>query len=613
VALVLAILAAPAFASGLEVQPASSVFPQRAVLVSGQGIVALSASRVHVVENGEPVHSVTVHSLRQASANDFGVVLVIDVSPNVAAIERAVAAARGLAAERPGKGMLGIVEADASPPIGLPLTRDAAAISTALATTPVISHHGQHVYDAVLTAVGMLRSAGIASGSVIVLSDGADRGDSATLQRVIASAAGGHIRIFSVGIASPRFDQQTLTSLTQPSGGTFVEAGSQQLPEVFTALESRLSAAYLIRYLSAQRAGQRVAASLRIDGVPGAYDLSYVAPPIGAAELRRAAAPPRSSFWTSTGTALLVSLICALLIGVAAWALLRRREGVLRRVGAFVASVGPAGGGAKPRNLVQRALGDPRRRRRRSPWLDALVLELEVARLNISPARLALITLAGTGLLAWVLVEATSSGVGVILALAFPVAVGVAIRSLAGRQRRQFEEQLPDNLQVLASAMRAGHTFLGALGVVVEDAPEPSRRELGQALADEQLGVPIATALDRVSTRMKSTDFQQVTLIATLQRDTGGNTAEVIDLVTDTIRDRLDLRRFIRTLTAQGRLSGGILTALPIALLIAISIINPSYTYPLFHKAIGIIALFVAGAMVISGALILRRIVNIEV
>jgi tight adherence protein B len=189
----------------------------------------------------------------------------------------------------------------------------------------------------------------------------------------------------------------------------------------------------------------------------------------------------------------------------------------------------------------------------------------------------------------------------------------MSIRFLASRQRRVFEEQLPDNLQVIASALRAGHTFVGALGVMVEDAPEPSHRELRRALADEQLGVPLVDVLNQVSTRMKSVDFQQITLVATLQRDTGGNTAEVIDVVTETIRDRLDLRRLVRSLTAQGRLAGGILTALPIALLIAISVINPGYTSPLFHKALGILALSLACAMVISGALIIRRIIDIKV
>jgi tight adherence protein B len=318
------------------------------------------------------------------------------------------------------------------------------------------------------------------------------------------------------------------------------------------------------------------------------------------------------TFWTSSLAAVLVSLACAVLIGIAITLLTRRRQDVVTRVGGFVNP--SADKRSKQPTLADRALGDSTARRRdRSPWLDALALEFDVARIGIPPRRLALLTAAGTVVLGWLLVSATSSPAAAFLALTVPVAVRMGIRFRAGRQRREFEEQLPDNLQVIASALRAGHTFLGSLGVMVGDAPEPSRRELGRALADEQLGVPIVDALGKVGERMKSEDFQQVTLVATLQRDTGGNTAEVIDVVSDTIRDRLDLRRLVRSLTAQGRLAGGMLSCLPVALLMVISLINPGYTRPLFHSALGIVALIMAALMVISGSVIIRRIITIEI
>ncbi len=163
-----------------------------------------------------------------------------------------------------------------------------------------------------------------------------------------------------------------------------------------------------------------------------------------------------------------------------------------------------------------------------------------------------------------------------LLALFVPVVAQLAIKTLAGRQRRAFSEQLPDNLQVIASAMRSGQTFVGALKAVIEDAPEPSKRELRRAVLDEQLGIPLADALGQVTERMKSEDFKHVAIVAALQRETGGNTAEVIDLVAETVRERIEIRRLVRGLTAQGRLSGGILSLLPVGLLIFISMMNPA-------------------------------------
>jgi tight adherence protein B len=200
-----------------------------------------------------------------------------------------------------------------------------------------------------------------------------------------------------------------------------------------------------------------------------------------------------------------------------------------------------------------------------------------------------------------------------LLAFGVPAFVWSLISRRVRRQRTLFCDQLPDNLQVIASAMRAGHSFSGAMGVVVEDAPEPTRRELQRVIADERLGVPIEEALDVVVRRMASKDLEQVALVAALQRETGGNTAEVLDRVTETVRDRLALRRMVLTLTAQGRLSRWVVSALPVGLLVVITLLNPQYVRPLYTTGFGHVVLVAAALMVISGSLVIKRIVDIKV
>jgi tight adherence protein B len=179
--------------------------------------------------------------------------------------------------------------------------------------------------------------------------------------------------------------------------------------------------------------------------------------------------------------------------------------------------------------------------------------------------------------------------------------------------RDDFAEQLPDNLQVLASALRAGHSFVGALSVVAADAPEPAQREFRRVVADDQLGVPIDESLRDVARRMESTELEQVGLLAELQRESGGNMAEVLDTVVETIRDRFDLRRLIKTLTAQGRMARWILTLLPVFLALVITLFNPSYMHPLFSTGAGKALVALAVAMLIAGSLLIKRIVNIKV
>jgi tight adherence protein B len=202
---------------------------------------------------------------------------------------------------------------------------------------------------------------------------------------------------------------------------------------------------------------------------------------------------------------------------------------------------------------------------------------------------------------------------GVVGLISVPVAVRALVGARADSQRRLFDEQLADNLQVIASAQRAGHSFLGALTVSMQEAPEPTKREFDRVLADERLGVPIEDALEGAARRMASRDLEQVILVARLQRETGGNTAEVLDQVAGTARERSELRRLIQTLTAQGRMSRWIITVLPIALLVFVSVLNPGYTEPLFETGGGRLALLIGAVLLTMGSLAIKRIVTIKV
>lgn len=319
-----------------------------------------------------------------------------------------------------------------------------------------------------------------------------------------------------------------------------------------------------------------------------------------------------TSFLSGSAGPVLISVVCGLLLGLAVLLGVTRRTDVSRRVGEFVSS--GTGADLNAHSLIERALGDKQSRTiSRSPFLTRLKLELEVAEIPIGLdqilAALGLVTV----LVGYLLVTEVNSPLAAPLALLVPGAAYFGLQMKAGRQRRAFGEQLPDNLQVIASAMRAGQTFVGSLQAVVDDAPEPSSRELKRAVTDEALGVPLPDALRRVTERMDSEDFQHVAIVAGLQRDTGGNTAEVIDLVAETIRGRIEVRRMVRGLTAQGRLAGFVLAALPAGLLLLISLINPAYAHPLFHTTIGLVALGIAVALMVSGSVIIRKIVNITV
>jgi tight adherence protein B len=246
-------------------------------------------------------------------------------------------------------------------------------------------------------------------------------------------------------------------------------------------------------------------------------------------------------------------------------------------------------------------------------WWPAFEEEVDVAQIDMPATQLAGITVAVTIFLLAVLSLASGSVLVASLALGVPYAVRRFVTFKVQRQRRRFADQLADNLQVIASALRAGHSLVSAMAVAVTDAPQPTKREFERVLADEKLGVPLDDGLSVVARRMENRDLEQLTLVATLQRDTGGNTAEVLDRVADTVRARADLRRLITTLTAQGRISGWIVTALPVVLALVISVMSPTYLQPLVATGIGHAMLIMALIFLVLGKAAINKIVDIKV
>jgi tight adherence protein B len=238
--------------------------------------------------------------------------------------------------------------------------------------------------------------------------------------------------------------------------------------------------------------------------------------------------------------------------------------------------------------------------------------DVELGRIRFSAATIVLFALAGAVLAAVVAVAMTGMAWTALVAVLPPIIAQSLVKRRVASVRKNFGEQLPETLDVVSSALRAGHSLTGALGVAVEGAPEPSHTELGRALADERLGVPLDQALRVAAHRMDSTDLTQVSLVAQLQREAGTNVAEVLDQVSTNVRHQLELRRLIRTLTAQGRMSRWIVSLLPIGLFAIIFTINRPYLEPLWDTPGGIAAMVLAGAMIVLGSYIIKRIVEID-
>jgi len=203
---------------------------------------------------------------------------------------------------------------------------------------------------------------------------------------------------------------------------------------------------------------------------------------------------------------------------------------------------------------------------------------------------------------------------GALIATALAIIGPVMYLEMRRKKRlRKFETQLPDVLNLLSGSMRAGFSFAQGLEAVAEEANEPSKRELQRVYAESRLGRPIEDALEDSADRMQSIDLVWAVMAIRIQREVGGNLAELLDTVAETMTERERLRHEILALTAEGRLSAWVLGVFPPAFAVILYMIQPDYMSTLFNSPVGITAVVASAIMAGFGFLWLRKIMAIEV
>jgi tight adherence protein B len=258
------------------------------------------------------------------------------------------------------------------------------------------------------------------------------------------------------------------------------------------------------------------------------------------------------------------------------------------------------------------------------PLLNRLLLKLEIAPqlriilyqadLRWTAGGLLLMSLTAFMLFAYMVYLRTSAalfavGIG-LLAAAAPF---VYVFQKRRHRFNQFEQGLPEALDLMVSALRAGHSLVAALRLVAHESPDPIGGEFRICFEEQNYGLELRTALENLVERVPIQDLRIVCTAILIQKESGGNLAEVLEKAANLIRDRFRLKRQIRVHTAQGRLTGWILTFLPVVLGILLYLVNPDLMSVLWTHAIGVKMMYTAGVMMIIGGLIIRKIVNMEV
>lgn len=547
------------------------------------------------------------------------VVLALDSSNSMAGgkFEAAKQAALAYLDAAPADVRIGLVSFDGQVTVVTDPTTDHALLKEAVAG--LTRSRGTLLYDGLASAADLTGDKG--ARSILLLSDGKDLGSTRTIDEAITAARDAEAVVDVVSLDQEPAQQALLQQIADSTGGGVVASDPASLDQTFQAQAQALASQVLVSFPRPAGAGEEADLSISLQDTVGTsyQDSALISlPPL------TQPATARVSHGSWIGMPVLLIGALALSAGLA---------------GILWIAIGGAGAGTSLAERQVEHYAQANRRPQGSLGADPASSPQNLKSTAVSAAqklirgdfesRLAT-KLSGAGL-QWTSAEWLLLHAGIAIGMAF---IGLVIRGpllmvlflligiLApllylnrkhGQRLAAFNAQLPETLQLIAGGLSAGLSMPQAIDTVVREGAEPMSGELRRALVEQRLGVDITDSLDSVATRMNSTDFGWVVMAMRIQREVGGNLAELLNTVASTMREREYLRRQVQVLSAEGRISAWVLAALPIVMAIYMSIFRPEFIAPLFTTLPGLAMLATAIVLLLSGIFVLSRMVKIEV
>ena len=594
-------------------------FPTVRLVVSTRDSVAFDLRDVVIVENETAVEVTDVYGLG-AESGRIDAVLAIDVSNSMRGrpLRTALAASRTFLTGVPASMPLGVILFADTPEIVSPVTADRASVEQAVAAIGASTSQGTALFDTVVAAATMFDESTAAQHNLILVTDGRNTSDGTQLEDAVAAAQTSDLHVFTVGLAGAGTDETTLQTLARETDGEYAAIAPDQLTTVYAGLAEQFTRQHVVEYRSKSPLGSTVTVDLRLPF--GSATHSFLAP--GHSALRTNQATRAISFWAQpAGMAVVAGLTFVAMFSMGLIAL--EVQGRRRRIRQLRSGLGPQveaawdadrSAGGTPSPLIPRQMADVAERVAAGTSAGRqLARRIEHAGWAIRSGEflwivvVVVVVLTVIGYVAANIVGALAGAfVGALAPFAF-------LSHAASRRQSAIQAQLADTLMVIASAMRAGHSFMQSLDSAAKEVDEPAAGEFGRVLSEIRLGRETEGALDSLVERIGSQDLEWAVTAIKIQRKIGGNLSEVLETVAKTIRERETVRRQVKVLSAEGRISILVLTVLPILLAGYIMIVNPEYLKTLTTTTPGI-ALSVSGSvLLVIGYVWMKKIVRLDV
>jgi tight adherence protein B len=595
----------------------------------------LDPGALDVTVNGEAVSDLEVRPVG-ASSVPVGVVLVIDASGSMegAPMEAAKNAAISFINQARTEDRIAVVSFSDQVQVLTGFTGNKDGL---IQTVNAIEAANETAFnDGVLQGLSLFDQAN-ASGllpNMIVLTDGDDTASEATLEETIAAVQDSDVRTFGVALEGSEFNPDAVQQIANAGGGLFLSTPNpEQLGQLYSDISREISNTLVARFVSPVSTPGEVDFAVGYQGLSSAqtfavsgYAVTTTTQP--GATTTTTLAPLTTSVVESNA---LLEIDTLMLLGAAGLGLTlflfivilfgREDEDDPGRFAKRLQAYGRKGPKEVEEGrsflqripLLNRFTEAAEEEVKKRGLLSGVSSALEQANIPISPGE-AVLGMFGLSAVGGILVAIFNGPVtGVIAFGAFLLITVFLIRFAGGREKRKFENQLPDTLTLMSTSLRAGYSLLQATEAVSTEAPDPTAREFGRAIAEARLGLSVTDALQGVVDRTQSGDFEWAVMAIEIQREVGGNLAEVLQTVADTMRARNRLKGEIRALTAEGRISAFVLGSLPFAMSLFLWTTNRSYLQPLLDSSFGRIAIGVGLLLIAGGIFWLKKIVDIEI
>lgn len=620
-------LASPAAAADeVTIDHIESAKGKASLIVSADGVpqgTTLDADSVGVSVDDREVNATVSSSI--AGTVTRRAVLVLDASLSMRGggkFESAVTAAKAYLDAAPSDVEIGLVTFSGSIHDEIAPSGDRDRVRTALDAIEL--GRGTNVFDAMQQGLSLLGEDG--AGSLLLLSDGADTDSTHTANQVMATAEQAGVVIDVVSLTS---NQHTagLAAIAESTAGKVVPADSTDLTGVFSAQAQSLENQLLVEFDVPEGVDGEADLAVTVQGSDGkSYSDTALATLSGQSVIDQVDLVETGNALVSKPVFLLGALALALGLFGLVWIAISgpNRSKVETRLEAyFNAESSGTGSGKGSDRKKQAATAEVANLRAQAIAVaDRVVsadLETKISqRLTgagsaLTAAEWALLHAAiavGTALLFFIMGGGFWLFVGLVLGIIGP---WIYLKLRHDRRLAKFNGQLAETLGLMAGGLQAGLSLPQAVDTVVREGREPMAGELRRALVEQRLGVDITDALEGVGERMESEDFGWVVLAVRIQREVGGNLAEILHTVADTLREREYLRRQVRALSAEGRLSGYILVALPVLIFLYMMGVNRPYVSLLYTTGIGYIFSALGIFLLILGSWAMSKIAKVEV